>query len=72
MCYDRNNQINEKYFSDVVFVSEKKNIFYFNFKKPYLFADADPASVAFRRVHNLNEDNITVVKQMPRGSGSGN
>ena len=36
-----------------------------------LFADADPASVAFRRVHNLNEDNITVVKQMPRGLGLG-
>ena len=35
------------------------------------FSDADPASVAFRRVHNLNEDNITIVKQMPRGLGFG-
>jgi hypothetical protein len=29
-----------------------------------MLPDADPASVAFRRVHNLNEDNITVVKQV--------
>jgi hypothetical protein len=50
----------------------RKTYFILTLKKPYLFADADPASVAFRRVHNLNEDNITVVKQMPRGSGSGN
>ena len=28
------------------------------------FLDADPASVAFRRVHNLKEDNITVVNQV--------
>ena len=30
----------------------------------FYFPDADPASVAFRRVHNLKEDNITVVNQV--------